>query len=105
MNSISSGSGVNLGQYALEEGDVITYNIRSVGNGNLDIGFMKTTEYLRHNGYMGVTGLTGNNLSNLNDPIVVSSSLAGTYYLFVGNYEGESLENIQGTVEIKTQAE
>ena len=105
VNSIASGKGVNLGQYTLEEGDIISYNITSVGNGNLTFGFRKTDEYLQHNGYMGVTGLTGNILNNVNDPIIVNSKWAGTYYLFVGNYEGESLQNIKGTVEIAVQVE
>lgn len=71
----------------------------------MTFGFRKTDEYLQHNGYMGVSGLTGNAINNVNDPIIVNSKWAGTYYLFVGNYEGESLQNIKETVEIAVQVE
>ncbi len=97
---------MNLGQYTLKEGDFITYNLKSEGNGNLTINFMKTNEYTEHDGYIGETGLTGNALNTeFPHPMVVPSHLAGTYYLFVGNYEGKSLENIKGTVEISEAVE
>ncbi|NEU31351.1 M56 family metallopeptidase [bacterium LRH843] len=101
VNSLGSGEGVNLGQYTLEEGDFITYKLKSEGTGNLTISFMKTDEYIERDGYLGVIGLTGNALNTeFPHPHVVPSHLAGMYYLFVGNYEGKSLENIKGTVEI-----
>lgn len=67
---------------------------------------MKTEEYIERDGYLGEIGLTGNALNmEFPHPHVVSSHLAGTYYLFVGNYEGKSLENIKGTVEISEAVE
>ncbi|MEK5040590.1 hypothetical protein [Sporosarcina sp. FSL K6-3457] len=53
VKSIASGEGVNLGQYKLEEGDMIVYNITSEGKGNLNIFFMKIDEYDRGGGYLG----------------------------------------------------
>ena len=50
---------------------------------------------------MGNRGFTGNKTkARKNYPTVVTSSLAGTYYLFVSNYGGELLRNIEGIVEI-----
>lgn len=101
VDSLASGEGVNLGQYTLEEGDFITYRLKSEGTGNLTIGFMKTDEYIDRDGYLGEIGATGNSLNmEFPHPLVVPSHLVGTYYLFVGSYEGKSLENIKGTVEI-----
>lgn len=106
VDSLGSGEGVNLGQYTLEEGDFITYKLKSEGTGNLTISFMKTDEYIESDGYLGVIGLTGNELNKeFPHPHVVPSHLAGTYYLFVGNYEGKSLENIKGRVEISVAVE
>lgn len=101
VDSMVSGEGVSLGQYRLEEGDMITYDITSEGKGNLNLRFMKTVKYDRDGGYLGNVGFTGNRQWKEKEyPTIVPSSLAGTYYLFISNYEGESLENIKGTVEI-----
>lgn len=103
VDSIASGEGVNLGQYTLEEGDRIAYDIISEGKGNLSIFFMETDKYLKHGGYLGEEGMTGNDVRrSLENSMEVPSSLAGTYYLFISNYEGESLKNIKGAVEIVT---
>lgn len=106
INAIPSGEGVSLGRYTVEKGDMITYDITSEGKGNLNISFMKTDKYDRDGGYMGNSGLTGNTQWQERDyPTIVPSLLAGTYYLFVSNYEGESLENIKGIVEIAVPAD
>ena len=59
----------------LEEGDMITYDIRS--EGNLKPSIMKTDEYARDDGYMGNSGFTGNRQSQAKDYLtIVPSSLA-----------------------------
>lgn len=98
VKSLESGEFVCLGQYTLEEGDIITYNITAKGNGNLNVEFRKTADPRDGKGYLGHSGFAGNSINF--SSFKVKNSLAGTYYLWIGNYDGEALNNIKGTVEI-----
>ncbi len=96
------------GPYTLEEGDIIRYDIRAEGNGNLNAEFRKTDDPNDDKGYLGEMGLSGNFMKNSNS-FIVRKSLAGTYYLWIGNFDGKALDknnnsgvlnNVKGTVEI-----
>ena len=100
VKSLESGEFVCVGgPYTLEEGDLIQYDITAEGNGNLNVGLRKTTDPRDDNSYLGHSGLAGNFIKDFTS-FKVSKSLTGTYYLWVGNYDGETLNNIKGTMEI-----
>ena len=99
------------GPYTLEEGDIIRYDIRAEGNGNLNAEFRKTDDPNDDKGYLGEMGLSGNFMKNSNS-FIVRKSLAGTYYLWIGNFDGKALDknnnsgvlnNVKGTVEIAVE--
>ena len=98
---LDSGEFVCLGQYTLKEGDIINYNITAEGNGNLNVEFRKTADPRDNKGYLGHSGFVGNSINF--SSFKVKDLLAGTYYLWVGNYDGETLNNIKGTVEIAVE--
>lgn len=101
VKSLESGEFICLEQYTLEEDDIITYNITAKGNGNLNIEFRKTDDPRDNKGYLGHSGFAGNFITF--SSFKVTSSLAGTYYLWIGNYDGEALNNIKGTVGIAVE--
>jgi len=103
VKSLDSGEFVCLGKYALQAGDIIAYNLTAEGNGNLNVEFRKTADPRDNKGYLGHTGFAGNSVITIHSPVEVDNALAGTYYLWVGNYQGESLDNIKGTVEIAAE--
>jgi bla regulator protein BlaR1 len=99
------------GPYTLEEGDIIRYDITAKGNGNLNADFRKTDKPNDGKGYFGEIGLSGNFMKN-SDSFIVPKSLAGTYYLWIGNFDGKTLDSnnnsgalnsIKGTVEISVK--
>lgn len=96
------------GPLTIQEGDIIQYNVQGEGDGHLNIHFRKTADPNDHEGYLGYSGLTGNHVKNAGSH-KVSAGLAGTYYLWIGNFDGKSLdkgnssgvlENITGSVSI-----
>lgn len=100
------------GPYTLEEGDIIRYNITAEGNGNLNADFRKTEDSDDDQGYLGESGLSGNFMKNATS-FIVPKSLPGTYYLWIGNFDGKTLDknnsngvlnNIKGTVEIAVES-
>ena len=103
VKHLKSGEFVCLGQYTLQKGDIITYNITAEGNGNLNVEYRKTADPRDNEGYLGHSGFAGNTVITVHSPMKVTHSLTGTYYLWIGNYHGESLKNIKGTVEISVE--
>jgi bla regulator protein BlaR1 len=109
VNSLDIGEFVAVGgPYTLEEGDIILYNITAEGNGNLNADFRRTDDPNDEKGYLGEIGLSSNFMKNSN-PFIVPASLAGTYYLWIGNFDGKTLgknnnsgvlNNVKGTVKI-----
>jgi hypothetical protein len=100
------------GPYTLEEGDIILYDITAEGNGNLNADFRKTDDPNDDKGYLGEIGLSSNFMKN-SDSFIVPKSLAGTYYLWIGNFDGKTLDrnnnsgvlnNVKGTVEIAVES-
>lgn len=100
------------GPYTLEEGDIISYDITAEGKGNLNAYFRKTDDPNDDKGYLGVGGLTGNFMKDSNS-FIVPKSLAGTYYLWIENFDGKKLDknnnsgvlnNVKGTVEIAVES-
>lgn len=100
------------GPYTLEEGDIIRYDITAEGNGNLNADFRKTDDPNDDEGYLGEGGLAGNFMKNFTS-FIVPKSLAGTYYLWIGNFDGKTLDksnnsgalnNVKGTVEIVVES-
>ncbi|WP_126428306.1 hypothetical protein [Brevibacillus marinus] len=69
----------------------------------MNVEFRKTADPRDNKGYLGHTGFAGNSVITIHSPVEVDNALAGTYYLWVGNYQGESLDNIKGTVEIAAE--
>ncbi|MEG6520568.1 hypothetical protein [Desulfotomaculum sp. 1211_IL3151] len=99
------------GPYTLEEGDIILYDITAEGNGNLNADFRKTNDSNDDKGYLGETGLSSNFMKDSNS-FIVPKSLAGTYYLWIGNFDGKRLDknnnsgvlnNVKGTVAIAVE--
>lgn len=100
------------GPYTLEEGDIIRYDITAEGNGNLNADFRKTDDPNDDKGYLGEIGLSSNFMNN-SGSFIVPESLAGTYYLWIGNFDGKTLDknnnsgvlnNVKGTVEIAVES-
>ena len=100
------------GPYTLEEGDIIRYDITAEGNGNLNADFRKTDDPNDDKGYLGEIGLSSNFMKN-SGSFIVPESLAGTYYLWIGNFDGKTLDknnnsgvlnNVKGTVEIAVES-
>ncbi len=87
-------------EYTLEEGDLIAYNLTAEGDGNINVGFYKAGDTSNSNGYWGYMMYAGNCIIDKKFHMKVNRKLAGTYYLWVGNFEGETLNNIKGSVEI-----
>lgn len=96
------------GPFTLEEGDIIQYDLQGEGRGHLNAGLRKTADPSDDKGYLGASGLTGNRFKDTAS-FKVNASWAGTYYLWIGNFDGKSLdkknssgvlENITGTVKI-----
>lgn len=96
------------GPFTFEEGDIIQYNLQGEGNGHLNVGFRKTADPSDAKNYLGASGLTGNRFKDTAS-YKVNASLAGTYYLWIGNFDGKSLDkknssgvlkNIKGTLKI-----
>lgn len=96
------------GPFVLQEGDMIQYDLQAEGNGHLNADLRKTNEPGDERGYLGAAGMTGNRFTDAGS-FRVTTHLAGTYYLWIGNFDGKSLdpdnsggllENIQGTVRI-----
>lgn len=112
MKSLESGEFVAVGgPYILGEGDIIQYDIISEGSGHLNAELRKTGDPQDNDGYLGNSGVTGNFISDFTS-FKVSKSLAGTYYLWIGNFDGKtldknydsgSLSNIKGTVNIAVE--
>lgn len=100
IKSLKSGQFVCLGEYTLEEGDLIAYNLTAEGDGNINVGFYKAGDTSNSNGYWGYMMYAGNCIIDKKFHMKVNRKLAGTYYLWVGNFEGETLNNIKGSVEI-----
>lgn len=74
--------------------------------------FRKTDDPNDDKGYLGESGLSGNFMKNSNS-FIVPKSLAGTYYLWIGNFDGKALDqnnnsgvlnNVKGTVEIAVES-
>lgn len=99
ISSLESGEFVCLGEYTLEEGDLIAYNLEAEGDGNINGAFYKTSPS-NGEGYLGNLMYSGNAIIERAFNFEVNAKLAGTYYLWIGNYEGATLENVKGTVEI-----
>ncbi|HHX23960.1 MAG TPA: M56 family metallopeptidase [Thermoanaerobacterales bacterium] len=100
VKSLDSGEFVCLGRYTLEKGDIIKYNIAAERDSILNIGFSKTADPLDNNQYLGHSGSAGNSTIIANHPFIFKNSLSGTYYLWVGNPQFQSLNNIKGAIEI-----
>lgn len=89
------------GPYTLEEGDIIQYDITSEGKGHLNAVFRKTNNPNDNEGYLGALGITGNCIRDYNS-FIVSESLAGEYYLWVGNYDGKKIKGLELTEDDNT---
>ncbi|MEA4848099.1 MAG: M56 family metallopeptidase [Clostridiaceae bacterium] len=100
VKSLDSGEFVCLGQYTLEKGNIIKYNIAAERDGILNIGFSKRADPPDHNQYLGHSGAAGNSVIIANHPFIFKNSLSGTYYLWIGYSQFQSLDNIKGTIEI-----
>lgn len=96
------------GPFTIQEGDIIQYNLQGEGDGHLNVHFRQTADPNDHEGYLGYSGLMGNHVKNAGSH-KVSARLAGAYYLWIGNFDGKSLDkgnssgvldNITGTVSI-----
>ncbi|MGI5823172.1 MAG: M56 family metallopeptidase [Dethiobacteria bacterium] len=107
VNSLDIGEFLAVGgPYILEEGDIILYDITADGNGNLNADFRKSSNPTDDKGYLGETGLSSNFMKN-SSPFIVPGPLTGTYYLWIGNFDGKILgknynngvlHNVKGTV-------
>ncbi len=104
IKSLESGKFVCLGEYTLEEGDLIAYNLTAEGEGNINVGFYKAGDPSNSDGYLGHMMYAGNSIIDKNFNMKVTDKLAGTYYLWVGNFEGATLDNIKGSVEIAVES-
>mgnify|MGYP000120553910 CR=1 FL=1 len=100
------------GPYTLGESDIIQYDITSEGKGRLNVELRKTDDPNDDKGYLGHSWVAGNSIRDLNS-FIVSESLAGEYYLWIGNFDGKingikltkdydtgTLSDIRGTVKI-----
>lgn len=101
--TLESSEFVCLGEYTLEEGDLIAYNLTAEGEGNINAAFYKGSDSPNSDGYLGYAMYAGNSIINKNFNMKVNEKLAGTYYLWVGNFEGATLNNLKGTVEIAVE--
>lgn len=100
VKSLENDEFVCLGQYTLEKGDIVKYNIAAERDGILNVGFSKTADPLDNNQYLGHSVSAGNSVIIANHPFIFKNSLSGTYYLWVGYPQFQSLNNIKGTIEI-----
>jgi hypothetical protein len=103
VKSLNAGEYVCLGQYTLQKGDMIKYNITAETDGILNVGFSKTADPSDNNQYLGHTGLAGNSVIIANFPVQFKNALSGTYYLWIGYAQFETLDDIKGTVEIAAE--
>ena len=113
VESLDIGEFVSIGgPYLFEEGDIIQYDITSEGEGHLNVQLRKTNDLNDDKGYLGHSGVTGNFIKDFNS-FKVSKPLAGTYYLWIGNFDSKKLDvdydsgtlsNIKGTVKIAVEA-
>lgn len=103
IKSLDSGEFVCLGEYTLEEGDLIAYHLTAEGKGNINVGFYKDGNPYDSDGYLGHAMYAGNSIIDKKFHMKVSDKLAGTYYLWVGNFEGAALSNITGSVKIAVE--
>lgn len=107
VGSLASGEFISAGEkYTFGEDDFIAFDFRAEGAGNLNVEFRKADDPTDQEPYLSQTGYCGNSIDTLEVPQAVKTpvgDLAGTYYLWIGNYEGETLKNIHGTVQISTK--
>ncbi len=103
--SLNAGEEVCVMVQPLKAGDTIIYDLSAEGNDNVNLNaeFRKTNEKTDKEGYLGNSGATAT--AYIKDNFSVPSELAGTYYLWVGNYAGDTLTNITGTVTIVHESE
>lgn len=105
--SLASGEFIRVGEkYTFGEDDFIAFELRAESAGNLNVEFRKADDPTDQEPYLSQTGYCGNSIDTLEVPQAVKTpvgNLAGTYYLWIGNYEGETLKNIHGTVQIFTK--
>ncbi len=100
VESLDRDEFVCLGQYTIQKGDIVKYYITAERNGILYAGFSKIADRPDNNQYLGHTGSAGNSIIIANQPFIFKNSLAGTYYLWIGYAQFDTLNNIKGTVEI-----
>ncbi len=79
------------GPFTLKEGDIIQYDIKAEGSGHLNVELRKTADPNDDKGYLGHSGLTGNYIRDVNS-FRVKQKWAGTYYLWIGNFDGKTLD-------------
>lgn len=103
IKSLRSGEFVCLGEYTLDAGDLIAYNLTAEGEGNINVGFFKTDSPSDIEGYLGYAMYTGNYIFDKLFHLKVNDKQAGTYFLRVENFEGATLNNLKGTVEIAVE--
>ena len=104
VKSLASGEFIRVGEKCtFREDDFIGFDLRAEGGGNINVEFRKADDPADQQPRAGQTGYCGNSINTLKSPQSLKNpveNLAGTYYLWVGNYEGETLKNIHGTAQI-----
>lgn len=91
--SLASGEFIRVGEkYTFGEDDFIAFDLGAEGAGNLNVEFRKADDPTDQEPYLSQTGYCGNSIDTLEVPQAVKTpvgDLAGTYYLWIGNYEGK----------------
>ncbi len=100
VQSLAEGEFVCLGQYTIKKGYIIKYYLTAERSGILYVGFSKSADRPDNNPYLGHTGSAGSSVIIANQPFIFKNALAGTYYLWLGYAQFDSLNQIKGTVEI-----
>lgn len=103
IQSLESGEYVQLGQYTVNAGDTIYFDITAEGKGNISAGFSATTDTSLS--YFTQAEMQSGTAKTLKSTVYPkdTSQFPGTYYVWITNYEGkEPLRNITGNITISS---